>query len=167
MKILFYILLITHLLLSLSSCEIEAKETVVYFVRHAEKDLTDTTENPPLTQIGYDRAQKLVTEFNDVEINAIYSTSFDRNMNTVKPLADQRKISILNYDWYEYHSVLDKIKGEVGNVYLICGHGDNILPMIEYLGGKRPIESLAKHEYDRIFKVVIAGEDVTVEMKQY
>lgn len=149
------------------SCDSNSNDTIVYIVRHAEKDLVDTTDNPPLIQAGIDRSKALVKEMNAIEIDGVFSTYYDRNLNTVSPLAKERGLFITNYEWYGYQSMLDDIKNNSGKVYLICGHGDNILPMIEYLGGERPMEFLEKQEYDKLFKVIISEKEVKVEVNTY
>jgi len=167
MKTIFYLVIFMHLIFSLISCDSRKEDVIIYIVRHAEKNLADTSDNPALTQEGVDRANKLVEEMTDIKLDGIYSTEYDRNMNTIQPLANNRNISILTYDWYDYHNMLDEIKKENGKTYLICGHGDNILPMIEYLDGERPIEFLSKNEYDKLFQIIIREEVVSVEMTEY
>ena len=54
------------------------KETVttIYLVRHAEKDLSDTSNrNPELTAIGIQRANDLAQTLSKVNIDAVYSTN--------------------------------------------------------------------------------------------
>jgi hypothetical protein len=58
-------------------------------------------------------------------------------------------------------------KKHAGKTVLICGHGDNLLPMIEYLNGKRPQESLGPHEYDKIFKVDYFKNSAVVTVIKY
>lgn len=44
-----------------SSCsENPIEPKVIYLVRHAEKDLADTTDNPALTAAGVERSNQLV-----------------------------------------------------------------------------------------------------------
>lgn len=149
----------------LISCDQEA--TIIYFVRHAEKDLTDTTDNPPLTAEGLNRADRLVKFFENVEFDAIYSTRYDRNINTVAPLASDRDLPIRNYEWHDWQPMLDSITSTRGKMYLICGHGDNILPMIEYLGAPRPMDELGSHEYDKIFRVIHSRQEKNVNVLIY
>lgn len=151
----------------LTGCISESDKTIVYLVRHAEKNLTDTTDNPPLTTDGEKRAQQLVEEMKGIELAAIFSTEYDRNLNTVKPLAISRNIEIRTYSWHDWQPILDEIKKKSGENFLICGHGDNLLPMIEYLGGEKPLASLGKHEYDNIFKITLSDKKTEVEVIKY
>ncbi len=150
------------------SGKVKKDEVVIYLVRHAEKDLTDPTNvNPPLTAIGEARAEKLVKEMKGVKLEAVYSTEYDRNIKTVEPLCNDRGMDIQNYTAFEFSEMLDFMKTNKGKAFLVCGHGDNLLPMVDYLGGTRPIESLGHTENDKIFKVKITDDTSIVEMIVY
>lgn len=138
----------------------------IYLVRHAEKDLTDTTGNPLLTREGKIRADKLKNILLEKGIETIYSTHYERNMNTVRPLANALELPIQNYRWTQWQSMVDSIQASDKETFLICGHGDNILPMIRALGAKPPLEKLQKHEYDKLF-IVTLGDTTLVQMKTY
>ena len=162
-----YLLSRIFILLAFFTACSESQPTVVYLVRHAEKDLNDTTENPPLTTAGLERAERLKEAINVEQIDGIYSTHFERNIATVNPLAQKHGLEINTYDWYNWHSMVDGIKNAEGKTYVICGHGDNLLPMIEYMAGRSPIDSLGKYEYDKIFRVEISSDTTIVEMISY
>jgi 2,3-bisphosphoglycerate-dependent phosphoglycerate mutase len=75
------------------------KNTVLYFIRHAESDTSvhdDMTR--PLTPKGFSDAEKLVDIFSDRPINRIYSSPFLRTFQTVTPLAKARGLSINTID---------------------------------------------------------------------
>ena len=160
-------LLILGLIFIGCSGKIKKDTVVIYLVRHAEKDLTNTTANPPLTAEGEARAQNLIEEFKKVPLAGIHSTSYDRNMNTVAPLAAEKGVDIENYSAHDWHPMLDQMKIQKGSAFLICGHGDNLLPMIDYLNVKRPISELGHLEYDKLFKVTIVDDSAMIEMTIY
>lgn len=144
------LLLITGFLLS---CQQDINRTV-YLVRHAEKDLADKTDNPPLTQVGVQRALSLVDVLKEEEIAAIYSTPLQRTTQTVYPLSDFKKVKIEFYEWDDYNGLKKRIKNlKTQGAVVICGHGNNLLPMIKTLGSEPPLDSLGHEEYDKIFKV--------------
>ncbi len=137
----------------------------IYLVRHAEKDLKDTTDNPPLTPAGEERAQRLMKEFESIELDQIFSTRYQRNMNTVRPLAEKKNKSIEIYEWKDYENLVNKIKSSASQSILICGHGDNLIPIIELFGGKSPLKELGHFEYDKLFKITYhTKKKTTVKM---
>ncbi len=168
-SLLFFIsglFLLGTLALSCSS-KIKKTDVIIYLVRHAEKDLTDPTDNPPLTTEGEARALELVNELDKVSLEAIYSTEYQRNINTVKPLSIEKGIDIQNYVANDWEPMLDQIKDMKGKAFLICGHGDNLLPMIDYFGLDRPIDELGHLEYDKLFKIQLSDDTSIIEMKSY
>ncbi|NOQ71818.1 MAG: histidine phosphatase family protein [Crocinitomix sp.] len=155
------------LILSCSS-KIKKDEVVIYLVRHAEKDLSDPTNvDPELTAEGLARAEKLVKEMKGVKLEGVFSTEYIRNIKTVQPLCDDRGMEIQNYAAFDFSGMLDLMKTNKGKAFLICGHGDNLLPMVDYLGATRPIESLGHTENDKIFRVKITDDTSIVEMLVY
>lgn len=154
--------------LSLNSCGDKEKEvTTLYLVRHAEKDLNDTTNNPPLTAIGYKRAERLALELQEITFDGVYSTNLQRTENTVLPLAKKQNLEINHYPYYQWHELLDTLKITYQKNYLIGGHGDNLLEMMDYLKARRPQPSLGTHEYDNIFKLSISIDSSWVDVIKY
>jgi phosphohistidine phosphatase SixA len=146
----------------LLSCQQDINRTV-YLVRHAEKDLTDKTDNPPLTQIGVQRAMNLADVLKDEEIAAIFSTPLQRTTQTVYPLSDEKKVKIEFYEWNDYKGLKKKINNlKSEGAVVICGHGNNLLPMIKTLGSESPLDSLGHEEYDKIFKVKDGETEIIV-----
>lgn len=145
----------------LASCQSNSsQETTVYLVRHAEKEMTDpSAKNPPLTQAGLIRAQHLAQRLQSVPLDAIYSTSFNRNLNTVKPLAKEKELKVQTYSWHDYGEIRRILDHEKGKIILVCGHGDNILPIIKNAGAKPPLDSIGSEDYQYLFKLVIHTND--------
>lgn len=79
-----------------SFCSFAVDSYSIYLVRHAEK-LTDL-KNPALTTCGTTRAEQLANMLSKTAITSIYSTSYQRTMQTAKPLATQQSITIKTYN---------------------------------------------------------------------
>jgi phosphohistidine phosphatase SixA len=132
------------------------KATTIYLVRHAEKDLTNPADrNPPLSEAGTLRAMHLAEKLKQEKIEAIYSTSFQRTQSTVQPLARHKNIQVKTYQSADYEEIKKMIAADSGKVILICGHSNNLIPIIEALGAKPPVTSISEDEYDHFFKVTI------------
>ena len=63
--------------------DLEGKNTIYYFIRHAEKDRTDLkNKDPELTEIGIQRAKKWADYFDNIDLDLIYSTNYKRTRQT-------------------------------------------------------------------------------------
>ncbi|MCP3738578.1 histidine phosphatase family protein [Rossellomorea sp. BNER] len=65
----------------------------IYLIRHAKA--TGQEFSAPLTKEGEEQAKKLIEFFKEVKIDVIYSSPFTRAIDTVKPLSEQKGISII------------------------------------------------------------------------
>lgn len=151
---------------SLLSCKSNDEKTTIFLVRHAKKDTTVDQYDPPLIKEGFERADKLVDELSGKEIKYIFSTKFQRNKNTIGPLANQLNKKIHIYEYHKWQEMLDSLKN-ISGTHVICGHSDNLLPMIDYLGADVGKEKLGHQEYDNLFKVSINKETVEGEILKY
>ncbi|MCD4714437.1 MAG: phosphoglycerate mutase family protein [Clostridiales bacterium] len=77
--------------------------TYVYFIRHAEPDLTiHDDETRPLTKNGEESSIKLIDDFDGINIDVFLSSPYKRAIDTIKPLAENRNSTIqLAYEFRE------------------------------------------------------------------
>lgn len=77
--------------------------TIIYFVRHAERDISIRVDKEaPLTLKGHQDAQALKYFFKNKNIHHLYSSPYIRAMDTIQPTAAflNQPIKIIN-DFYE------------------------------------------------------------------
>ena len=148
------------IVVNMISCQSNQETTMVYLVRHAEKNLDDTTDNPALTKSGEMRAQSLMKILQNEAITAVYTTKFQRNINTVAPIVKSKGIQAKLYEWNKWEPMVNKVLEDKKSTYLICGHSNNLLPIIAHLGVKTQLPPIGDNEYDNLFKVNI-NEDST------
>lgn len=151
-------IIITIFLLSFlaSSCQNRNENKVIYFVRHAEKDVVPKND-PPLTTDGVIRSVDLGTWFKDIQLDSIFSTDYARTRETAKPVAENKSIPI---SFYEPKGFADQLKEMQVDTILVLGHSNTILEQIEALGFKRPQEEISENEYDKIFEIRFASDEV-------
>lgn len=139
------------------------KPTRIYVVRHAEKMTTDPKNNDPsLTENGIKRAIALAEKLKNRPINTIYSTNYKRTKNTALPTAENQKKKLNEYDAKNTATTAAIIlKENKGKYALVVGHSNTVLEMIEALGAKRPISTIADQEYDYLFLVKIHANGKT------
>ncbi len=109
--------------------------TTVILIRHAERDNFFI-----LTARGHERAKALVDAVGDMGVTAIYSPDLERNLDTVKPLADHLGIYIFLTPRIN-KSLVDQIVSDIlarhrGEVVLLVGNGSGNLRSLHHrLGG--------------------------------
>ena len=150
-----FLALATSSLLTLFSIQSALADQTIWLVRHAEK-AQDGTNDPDLTAKGQARATWFKNFFNDKNIAAVYSTSYKRTYNTVKPTADAKGLVINTYDPTKLDDLVKAVE-EGGQDTLIGGHSNVTPPTVNaFMGTNLP--DLEDHQYDRIYKVVITDD---------
>ena len=125
-----------------SAQSVTGTETSIIMVRHAER--TEITK--VLTGKGQARAQDLVEAAADMNISAIYSPDLERNLDTVKPLAQHLGIDITVTPAKStplVNQIVDEMLDKhAGKTILWVGNVDNLRKMYWRLGGngEGPIE---------------------------
>ncbi|MBC5993452.1 SixA phosphatase family protein [Pontibacter cellulosilyticus] len=150
--------------------EAVTQPTTVYLVRHAEKDISNPSDQDPgLTAEGEARAEALRSELEGLKIDALYATKYKRTQNTLKPMATARNLDVQIYEAHDFNGLGQKIKEQhAGKTVVVAGHSNTILPIVEALGGKRPISDISDSQYDYLFKVAVAPDGTaTVETKKF
>lgn len=65
----------------------------IYLVRHCQAD--GQMPDAKLTELGLEQAQSLVRFFEEVKIDKIYSSTYDRAIKSVEPLAEKNALAII------------------------------------------------------------------------
>jgi 2,3-bisphosphoglycerate-dependent phosphoglycerate mutase len=153
-KLMFTVLVIAF---TISNFDALAQKTIVWLVRHAEKDTANATDrDPELSDLGTLRATDLAKALKLKKINTIYSTNYKRTLATVAPLANLLKLSPVVYDAKDLTAIATKaVKENKGKAALIVGHSNTLIPVIRALNCEVPFNELADDDYDVLFKVVI------------
>lgn len=144
--------------------------TVIYFVRHAEKDTSDPkNEDPDLTVAGKERATAFRDLLKGQTIDALYATKYRRTQHTLKPLSEERQLQIREYSSNDFQGLRQRILQEhEGGTIVVAGHSNTLLPLVEAFGAKRPVVDILESEYFYLFKVVVDPENrSTVELSRY
>lgn len=163
MKYLFTLILTVLLSLPTFSQEnTEALEnsigtTTYYFIRHAEKDRSDTTnKNPNLIQKGMFRAAKWTYVLEHVKFDAVYSTDYNRTKQTAQPTAEKNGLEIIIYDARELYSE-EFIKNTKGKTVLIVGHSNTTPMFVNTVIGKEKYEPINDSNNANLYIVTISS----------
>jgi broad specificity phosphatase PhoE len=135
-----------------------AAPSTLFLVRHAEK--AGEEGDVPLTEAGAARARELARVLGEAGVRQIYTTQYQRNVDTAKPLAEKLGIAPMVIPADNVEELVERLKATPpGEAALVVSHTDK-LPMIgEKLG--IPFPAVAHTEYDRltvVTLVVTAGQ---------
>ena len=134
-----------------------SKTTTIYLVRHAEKVVDASTQDPPLTDAGKARAAELSRALADVPLTAVYVTQFERTKSTGTPVAQAHHLEpIVVQAKKDYATELaTRLKSEAaGKSVLVVGHSNTTPDLIHALGVATP-PTIADSEYDDLFIVTL------------
>lgn len=140
--------------------EAEAAPTVVFLVRHAER-AEDGTSDPPISEVGRDRARLLAQMLRDVHLTHVHTTDFRRTRATGGPTAEAAGLKMTLYDPDDLDGFADRLRATPGR-HLVLGHSNTTPQLVEALGGD-PQGDIDELEYDRLYVMTFtAGEASTV-----
>ena len=126
------------------------ESTVIYLVRHAEK--VDDSRDPPLSELGLERALLLAQMLRDADLTHLHSTDLERTRDTANPIALQTGLKVQIYNpqhLTEFAGLLRSIPGR----HLVVGHSNTTPQLVRLLGGKS--SEIADDEYDRLYVLTI------------
>ncbi len=70
---------------------VEDTNTVFYFIRHAQK-LNDGSDDSNLSDSGREQVKKYISYFKDKRLDSVFTTNFNRTIQTGVPIAQSKNI---------------------------------------------------------------------------
>ncbi len=149
----------------LISCS--SKETTTYYlIRHAEKDRTDiSNKNPNLNDKGLQRAQNWATYFENIHLDAIYSTNYFRTIETGFPTAKNKNLEI---KFYSPKNMFDSIfqKETKGKSVLIVGHSNTTPFFANKILQEKKYEEMNDRDNSSLFIVELSDNKKTSRIEK-
>ena len=139
------------------------QEPTIILFRHAEK--MNTSRDPDLSPVGIERSNILFHMLKDLEITAIYSTSYKRTMQTIQPLADSLELPVNPYDPRDLTVFAEMLKETTG-VVLVSGHS-NTTPTLSSLILGYEVAKINEDEYDNLFIITSASTNPVLTKLRY
>lgn len=147
----------------------EAEETLpkttYYFIRHAEKDRSNpTNEDPHLTQQGLLRAAKWSYVMEAVKFDAVYSTDYNRTRETAMPTAEKNGIKdLILYDPSDM-DMKGFFENTAGKTVLVVGHSNTTPSFVNTILGEEKYPQIDDTNNGHIYIVTIlpSGEKTDV-----
>lgn len=130
---------------------------VILLVRHAERLPSDATDDPPLTDAGKARAQRLAAMLAKTDVAAVFTTRFRRTQETAKPLAELLHLTMIEES--DTLPLVTKLRTHGNETVLVVGHSDTVPFLIKAFGG--PTVTIGDDEFDDLFVLVPATGALT------
>ncbi len=146
------------LFLAGTSVSIYAQESITTFIliRHAEKDLTQSTNDPDLSAEGKSRSLRLAALLNETTVTAIYSTPYKRTRQTVNPLAANKNLTISDYNASSEDDIDSMIAKHRGGTIVVTGHSNTIPWFANKLLGVEKYRPLEDGDYDNVWIITLS-----------
>lgn len=130
----------------------ESNVTSFILVRHAE--IPTGGSDPSLTEAGLERAEKLASILSEMELDGVYSTDYNRTIQTATPTADNQGLTILSYGGFDHNEVIDDILESMSeSKILIVGHSNTTPNFLNALIGTSSYPNLPEDAFDNLFIV--------------
>ena len=126
--------------------------TQYYFIRHAEK--ADSSKNPDLSEKGLERAQEWKALFSDINFDAIYSTDFNRTLQTIQPIVagNNQLLKIYNPKMID----VELFKKETqGKTILIVGHSNTVPNMVNQIIKENKYVDIAENQFGNLYIITL------------
>ena len=132
----------------------EPNTTTFIFIRHAET--TGEGHNPNLSKKGKERANSLKGMLSGVELDAIYSTDYNRTMQNSSPIAKDKNMSVTNYNPSELNKFIDILSEKHTNkTVLIVGHSNTTPTLLNIILGNKQYDNIPEDKYNNMYIVTI------------
>ena len=138
--------------------------TVVMLVRHAER-AEDGTSDPPISEVGQERARLLARMLRDVDLTHVHTTDYIRTRATGHPTAEEQGLEMMLYDSDDLPALADRLRTTPGR-HLVLGHSDTTPALVEALGGD-PHGQIDETEYDRLYLVTVDADGASTVLLRF
>jgi len=130
--------------------------TTYYLIRHSEKDRSDkTNKNPNLNEAGTKRAKNWSQVFENIGFDAVYSTNYNRTIETATPTATTHELEIQFYDPRNLYSE-EFAETTFGKTVLIVGHSNTTPIFVNAILGEKKYEYMDDHDNGSLYIVTIS-----------
>lgn len=140
------------------------KITTFILIRHAEKAMEQSTNDPDLSAAGKKRAQRLADLLNEGEVSAIYSTPYKRTRQTVEPLAVKKGLTVLDYEINKEEEVDKMIAAYAGGTIVVVGHSNTIPWMANTLLGVQKYYPWEDGDYDNVWVITVVEKGKSAKL---
>ena len=135
--------------------------TQYYFIRHAEKAVS--SKNPDLSEKGLERAQQWKILFSKIDFDGVYSTDFNRTLQTIQPIVadNNRLLKIYNPKMMD----VEAFKKEThGKTILIVGHSNTIPSMVNQIIKENKYTDIEENQFGNLYIVTLFENQILSQL---
>jgi len=156
-----YILLLFIIVASFTVKAQNEEVTTYYLIRHAEKVRTDSSnKNPNLNEKGQIRAENWSNVFEQVNFDLIYSTNYNRTIQTATPTALKKDLELQFYDPRNMYD--DDFKSKTtGKTVLVVGHSNTTPQFVNKILGSKKYNDIEDSNNSNLYIVTIVNSKAT------
>ncbi len=160
MQVATYGLLVTFLFGGLLVVPLSAEaQQAIFIVRHA--DQLDDSSDSPLSEAGHQRAKALAVVLKDAGITAIYTSEYQRTIQTADYLATALGLPTTEVPRQDTEDLISRLReGHSKDILLVVTHsgslraaGTSVPTLLKELGHTAGVK-IERSEYDTIFVVL-------------
>lgn len=131
----------------------EGISSTYYLIRHAEKDRT-VVDDPGLLPIGLERANHWANYFEDIPLDQVYSTNYNRTKETAAPTASKKGLTVAFYD---PANLFDEAFQEAtrGKQVLVVGHSNTTPAFVNTIIGEKKYRQISDTENGMLYTVIL------------
>ena len=153
MKKILFLIVFAFTILTIEAQENEV--TTYYLIRHSEKVRTNEGDkNPHLNDKGKLRSKNWDTVFSNVNFDFIYSTNYNRTIETATPTAKRNDLEVLFYNPRELFDEYFQEKTK-GKTVLIVGHSNTTPLFVNKILGKEKYTAIDDGNNSNLYIVTI------------
>ncbi|GAA4811209.1 phosphoglycerate mutase family protein [Litoribaculum gwangyangense] len=135
--------------------------SIFYFIRHAEKDRSDSTnQNPHLNKQGSLRAEKWNDVFKNISFDAIYSTDYNRTRETAAPTASKNNLELIIYN-PKTIDISKFLSDNEGKHVLVVGHSNTTPDFVNKILGSETYEDIDDSNNKNLYIVTKTGNTIS------
>ena len=135
--------------------------TQYYFIRHAEK--ADSSKNPNLSEKGLERAQQWKILFSKIDFDGVYSTDFNRTLQTIQPIVadNNRLLKIYNPKMMDVEAFKKETQGKT---ILIVGHSNTIPNMVNQIIKENKYTDIEENQFGNLYIVTLFENQILSQL---
>ena len=126
--------------------------TTLFLVRHAEK--AKGGNDPHLTEQGSRRAVKLADILEAYGIEKIYSSNYQRTLETAEPLLKRNNLVVEIYNPRNLEELKQNIlTKDIGKKILVVGHSNSTPSLANLFSGENRLQSFDESDYENLLLI--------------